>query len=204
MELMDAINKRRTVRDYTGRPVPFEVIEKALKAGLKAPSYNHQKEWDFILVHDAGVRLALTQAEKMVETVSDGTRKALEEYEPLARQMYLDAIPKQKRMILNAPEVLVVVYKPKTQIPESKRVCDLNCHAAVWACIENILLSLAEDDVFGTTIIPDYTVEVKNVLGIPQELEVAAMITLGYKADDAKVIEQKEVALESVLHTDRW
>ncbi len=204
MELLDVINRRRTIRDFSEKEVPFEIIQRALNAGLKAPSYNHQKEWDFILVKDQSVRLALTQAEKMVEVVSNKFKKALGSYEALAQEMYLDAIPKQKKMILTAPEVLVVVYKPKKQITESKKVSDLNCLAAVWCCIENILLSLAENDVFGTTIIPKYTSEVKNVLNIPHELEVAVMIAFGYKALNAKIIPQKEVELESILHTNKW
>ena len=204
MELLEVINLRRTVRDFSDKKVPFEIIQRALNAGLKAPSYNHQKEWYFILVKDQKIRLALTQAEKMVEEVSDKFKKALGSYEVLAQEMYLDAIPKQKKMLLTAPEVLVVAYKPKTQIAESKRVCDLNCLSAVWCCIQNILLSLAENDVFGTTVIPEYTSEVKRVLNIPQELEVAVMIPFGYKASNAKVIPQKEVKLESILHTDKW
>ena len=204
MELQDAIDIRRTVRDYSEKEIPFEIIQRALNAGLKAPSYNHQKEWYFILVKDYNVRLALTQAEKMVEAVSDKSRKALEKYESLAQEMYIDAIPKQKKMILTAPEVLVVAYKPKTQVSESKKVCDLNCLAAVWCCIENILLSLAESNIFGATIIPENTSEVKNVLNIPQELEVSAVIPFGYKATNAKIIPQKDIKLEAVLHTDLW
>ncbi len=204
MEFMETINHRRTVRDYSDKEIPFDIIQRALETGLKAPSYNHQKEWDFILVKDQSRRFALTQADKMAEVVPDGMKKDLERYEILTQKMFLDAIPKQKKMIMTAPEVLIVVYKPKTQIIESKRVYDLNCLSAVWCCIENILLSLAENDVFGATIILEYTSEVKKVLNIPQELEVAAIIPIGYKAPYAKIIPQKEVKLETILHTDKW
>lgn len=204
MELMDAIEKRRTVRDYLDKPIPAEVIEKALKAGLKAPSYNHLKQVYFTLVKDPALRLALTQTEDMKETVSEQTQQNLQSYEEIAREMYLDAIPKQKRMILKAPEVLVVAYKPKTQVADSRRIVDLNCLAAVWCCIENILLSLAEDDIYGTTMVPSNTPAVKQVLNIPQELEVATFITLGYKAPEAKIIPQKAVDLSAILFTDRW
>ena len=57
---------------------------------------------------------------------------------------------------------------------------------------------------FGTTVIPEYTTEVKKVLNIPQTLEVAVLIPFGYKAADAKIIPQKELKLESILHTNRW
>jgi nitroreductase len=204
MELQDAIRKRRTVRDFSGQEVPFEVIERALSAGLLAPSYNHLKEWHFLLVQDQNLRVALTQTESMVEQVTDELKQSFAGYEPLVRNMYLDAIPKQKRMIATAPELLVVVYKPKTQVSESLKVYDLNCLASVWCCIENILLSLAEHDVFGVTFIPQNTPAVKKVLSIPPELEVAAIIPFGHRASDAALHPQKEVPLESRLHRDQW
>jgi nitroreductase len=204
MELSEVINRRRTVRDFSQDEVPFEIVEKALQAGLKAPSYNHLKEWDFILVREDNHRLALTRTEEMVEEVTNELRQAFKGYEILAKDMYLDAIPKQKKMILTAPELLIVVYKPKIQVSESKRIYDFNCLASVWCCIENILLSLAEDDVFGVTFIPKNTPGIKKIFNIPQQLEVAAIIPFGYKDSHAKIIPQKEIPLESKLHINNW
>jgi hypothetical protein len=65
-------------------------------------------------------------------------------------------------------------------------------------------LSLAAHDIFGVTFIPQHTNRVKEILGIPQELEVAAIIPFGYRADVAKIFPQKEVRLDSVLHEDKW
>jgi nitroreductase len=156
MELMEAIEKRRTVRDFQDRPVPEDVIKKALYAGLKAPSYNHQKEVYFTLVRDPQLLLALTVADNMNEEVSESFRKVLQtDYEELARDMYMDAIPKQRRMTLKAPEYLIVAYKPIMPVSATRTVNNLNGHSAVWACIENILLSLAEDGVYGTTMVPE-------------------------------------------------
>lgn len=204
MELIEAINRRRTIRDFSKEEVPFEIIEKSLEAGLKAPSYNHLKQWDFILIKEQNIRLALTQTEEMIEKITDELIQNFEDHDTLAKRMYLDAIPKQKRMILTAPELLVVVYKPKTQVNESKRVYDLNCLASVWCCIENILLSLTENEVFGVTFIPQNTSAIKKILNIPKELEVAAIIPFGYKDFNAKIIPLKEVQLKSRLHINNW
>jgi len=204
MELIEVIRKRRTVRDFSQEKVATEIIENALEAGLKAPSYNHLKEWDFILVKDHNTRVALTQTEKMVDQATDELKQSLESYETLVKNMYMDAVPKQKKMLLSAPELLVVVYKPKTLVNVSQRVYDLNCLASVWCCIENILLSLANHDVYGVTFIPQNTCAIKKVLNIPTELEVAAIIPFGYKATDAKIYPQKEVKLVERLHMDHW
>lgn len=204
MELQEVVLRRRTIRDFSDKPIDQEIVNTALHSGIHAPSYNHLKQWDFILVKDLKIRLALTQTEEMIEEVTEELRQAFEGQESIVKEMYLDAIPKQKRMLLTAPELLVVVYKPKTQVNDSKRVYDLNCLASVWCCIENILLSLAEKDVFGVTFIPQNTVAVKKILNIPQELEVAAIMPFGYKALSAKTIQQKEVSLEEKIHINNW
>ena len=41
MELYEAIEKRRTIRDFEDKPVDMKVIKKILSAGLKAPTNNH-------------------------------------------------------------------------------------------------------------------------------------------------------------------
>lgn len=204
MEFIEVIGKRRSIRDFSQEKVRPEIVEKALEAGLKAPSYNHLKEWDFILVNDAQTRFALTQTEKMSEEATEALKEYLQGYDALVKNMYLDAVPKQKKMILSAPELLVVVYKPKTPVSLSEKVYDLNCLASVWCCIENILLSLADDDVYGVTFIPQNTEGVKKVLNIPEKLEVAAIIPFGYKAQDGKIYPQTEVKLRERLHMDSW
>lgn len=204
MEFQEVVFKRRTVRDFSSRAIDKDIVRRALEAGTRAPSYNHLKQGDFILVNNLKTRLALTQTEEMLEKVTDELKNAFDEYEFVAKEMYLEAIPKQKKMIMTAPELLIVVYKPKTHIADSRRVYDLNCLASVWCCIENILLSLAEDDVFGVTFIPKNTSAIKEILSIPSDLELAAIIPFGHKDKAAKEVSQKEIRLEEKIHMNRW
>jgi nitroreductase len=204
MLLQEAIAKRRTVREFSVRPVHDRIVDKALQAGLKAPCYNHLRQWDFVLVNDPRIRLALTRTEPMKDEVDESMKALFEGYDTAARDIYLYAIPIQKRMILTSPGLVCVVYKPKTQVKDSQKIYDLNCLASVWCCIENILLSLAEDDVYGVTFIPQNTAKVKEVLGIPTKLEVAALIPFGYRAESAKDVQQKEISLAERKHIDKY
>lgn len=122
----------------------------------------------------------------------------------IMKEMYLDAIPKQKKMIIEAPSIVIVVFKPKTKIGEAKRIYDLNCLASVWTCIENFLLSLAEYNVYGVTFIPQNIETIKEKLGIPDELEIASIIPIGYKADDAKILKQKPINIPERKHYEKW
>ena len=57
MEFYEAIEKRRTVRDFEDKPIEPEIIMRILGAGLKAPTNNHLREWEFVVVNDKKERL---------------------------------------------------------------------------------------------------------------------------------------------------
>ncbi|MBN1781860.1 nitroreductase family protein [bacterium] len=204
MELDAVIEKRRTVRDFSPRAIPEAAVMRAVRAAFMAPSYNHLREWDFILISDRDVKVALTRTEEMTETLSPELIDAFKNVEESARAMYLEAIPRQKRMIVEAPCVIVVVFRPKTPVENAKRIYDLNGLASAWCAIENLLLSLARDDIYGVTFIPKNTPLVKEVLGIPADLEVAAVIPVGYKKDGAKGPKQKEIDVDAHVHQNAW
>ncbi len=52
MDTLEAIQKRRSVREYTGDPIPLADIEKMLDAARMAPSGYNRQPWQFIVVTD--------------------------------------------------------------------------------------------------------------------------------------------------------
>ena len=50
MDFYDVIDKRRTVRQFDDKIIEKEILERILNAGLKAPSSNHQREWELITI----------------------------------------------------------------------------------------------------------------------------------------------------------
>ena len=53
MEFNDVIAQRRTTRQFLNKPVEKEKNERIVAAGLRAPSFDHKRKWDFIVVADA-------------------------------------------------------------------------------------------------------------------------------------------------------
>lgn len=205
MEFREVIEKRRTVRDFQSREVPMEIIDFAIGNAFKAPTYNHLRDWSFIIINSMESKLKLIESEKL-EKIPDikSLKDAFRNEDPVMKEMYLDAVPKQKKMILDAPSVIVVVFKPKTRVRDAVRIYDLNCLASVWASIENLLLSLAEHDVFGVTYIPQNIETLKASLDIPDDLEIASIIPIGYKAENAKILQQKRINFKERIHFDKW
>lgn len=50
MELFEAIQKRRSVRNFTGEPVPMADLLKIVDAGRLAASGSNKQPWDFIII----------------------------------------------------------------------------------------------------------------------------------------------------------
>ena len=50
MEFYDVINERRTVREFLDRDVSIDAIRRILQAGNKAPTWNHNRNWSFIVL----------------------------------------------------------------------------------------------------------------------------------------------------------
>jgi nitroreductase len=55
MEALEAIRRRRSVRSYTGDPIPRENLEKIVDAARLAPSGHNRQPWEFIVVTDRSV-----------------------------------------------------------------------------------------------------------------------------------------------------
>jgi nitroreductase len=205
MELKEAIEKRHTIRDFKNQDISTDIIKYAIENGFKAPSYNHLREWDFIIIRGLEAKLSLTKSENLDKEINlDDLENLFKDEEIIKKEMYLDAIPKQKRMILTAPVIAILVFKPKTFVDNAKTVYDLNCLSSAWCCIENFLLSLAEYDIFGVTYIPQNVKEIKEKLGIPEELEIAAIIPLGYKAENAIDLKQKSINISDHIHYEKY
>lgn len=52
METLEAIFTRRSVRHFTGKPVPPNLVNTLLRAAMYAPSARNQQEWHFVVITD--------------------------------------------------------------------------------------------------------------------------------------------------------
>lgn len=208
MDIYEAVFARRTVRDFKAQPIPLDIIKKILGAGLRAPSNNHMREWEFVLVNDQARRLALL--EKVAKSTPIARVNAILDewqcFDPVQREMYMDGIPKQYKMLLTAACLILPCFRQKTPLLQPGNLSALNGFASIWCCIENILLAATAEGVYGVTRIPfdeerDY---LKTLIHSPADYEIPCYLALGYPAEDAPYIEQLPVAVEDRIHFDQW
>ena len=60
VDVLDAMGRRRSVRNYTGEPVPDELLERVIEAGLRSASGRGLRPWELIVVRDRAQLEALS------------------------------------------------------------------------------------------------------------------------------------------------
>lgn len=67
MDALEAIRKRRSVRDFTGDAIPTEDLEKIVDSGRLAPTGYNQQPWDFIVITEQAMIEKLKVASQWME-----------------------------------------------------------------------------------------------------------------------------------------
>ena len=204
MEFGEVVRSRRTTREFDGRAVPEAAVRRALEAGLRAPCNAHLKSWQFVLLRDRDQRRRVVVAALKARDVTDPAeierfvaRFADEEL----KAVYRRSLPLQQAMMLAAPELLVVCYKLKP-LAECRTLFELNPLASVWMCIENVMLALADQGLFGCTYTPYDAAGLKATLGVPAGYEIAAVIPFGFPKAPPTEAERED--LDARFHVDAW
>ncbi len=208
MDVYEAIAERKTIRDFEAVEIGMDVVRKLLDAGFKAPSHNHLRQWHFLILQDKSKRKDLldktiTQRGKKEATqIVDRWGMTDEEQ----RAMYIDAIPKQFSMLMEAGCLIIPCFRQQSPLLHPETLSSLNGFASIWCCIENILVAAASEGIFGVTRIP-FEAEretMKRFLGVPDDYEIPCCLVLGYPNKAAARTRQKKVRLDERIHVDGW
>ncbi len=208
MDFYQAIERRRTVRDFKPDPVDAEVIKRILSAGLKAPTNDHMRSWEFVVVTDKAVAAQILKKipKKVSDKRLDFIMQSWKMSDTVQQRMYIDAIPKQYQMLYNAGCLLLPFYKQKSALLKPKALSSLNAFASIWCCIENILLAATTEGIGCALRIPlgSEAEHIREIVHHPAEYVLPCCIGIGYPAEDAAKPEQKEVSVEEKMHFNQW
>ena len=207
MEFYEAVNARRTTREFLDKEVDFEVIKRILEAGNKAPTWNHNRNWSYIILKtDEEKEYAFEEAKKIADKFD--AEKYLNVPRPypvtLAQKMYAYAMPRQYTMLKNAPYVVIPVFKCKEL--NSEYVSKLNPFSTIWCVIENIFLAATAEGLACSMRIPlnEEHDTVKARLKVPATYMIPVFIGIGYADPKEQPLEQNVADLDKQMHFGRW
>lgn len=208
MDVYQAIFARQTIRDFAPQPVEEVLIQKIIAAGFAAPSSNHLREWHFVLLNDRTKRTDLLDRviHPVGEKGSAATLNHLDMTDADRLALYIDAIPQQYSMLLDAGCLLLPFFFQPSPLLKPKTISALNAFASIWTCIENILIAAASEGIFGVPRIPDAgeAAVVKEFLHVPAGFEFLCWIALGYPAQGAKRAAQFPIDPATRIHHETW
>lgn len=207
MELYEAIYKRRTVRKFLEKEVDFDAVKRILEAGNRAPTWNHNRNWSYIVLRTEEEKAYAFEHVKKIAEKFDA-EKYLNAPRPypttLAQKMYAYAMPRQYTMLKDAPYVIIPVFKSKEL--NGEYVSKLNPFSTIWCVIENIFLAATAEGLACSMRIPlneEHDI-VKAKLKVPPTYMIPAFIGIGYADPNEKELEQNVANLEKQLHFGKW
>ena len=207
MEFYQALEQRKTIREFEDKQIESDIIKRILSAGLKAPTNNHLREWEFVIVNDKNARLKILNLEDM--TSYDECEKMMNYYnmtDSLQRKMYHIAMPRQFSMLYNSGCLILPFFKLREPLLKPSSLSSLNEFASIWCCIENILLAASNENIFGVTRIPmkEELEHIKKTINHPDDYAMPCYIALGYPKIDAKIPVQKTIDITDRIHLNGW
>ena len=207
MDIYEAIAARRTIRDFQEKPVAMPIVERIIEAGLKAPTNNHLRQWEFVIVQGREERAKVLRVKNM--TGKDECEAMLDGFgmtDEVQRDMYRKAMPRQFSMLYTAWCLILPFFKVREPLLKPSSLSSLNDFASIWCCIENMLLAAASEGILGVTRIPmaEESEHIKTALKHPDQYVMPCYIALGYPAEDAVRPTQKRIHAKDRMHFNSW
>ena len=197
MEFYEAINRRRSIRQFEDKPIPREALERIMDAGLKAPSSNHQRRWELVALTDKVMILGLA---KFIRPCR------IQEPKTPQQEMFQIAYPRQRTMIEESTCVILPWFQQKYPLSEDKNGYGLMDYGAAWALIENMLLAATAEGLGSVVHIPvkKEPGKIKEFLKAPDGWTLPALVVLGYPVRDPLLPAQVKATVENRVHWNKW
>jgi nitroreductase len=211
MDLIDGIMTLRAIRRYTAEPVTDDEVLTCLRAARQAPSGGNIQPWQFLVVRDAASRAALGEI----------YRRAYDRYEPAmlaATPPFRDdaEAERHRRTVASARHlaehfaeapvaVLFLMPNISMTLRDAEGPLDVGSpYASVYPAVQNFMLAARALGIGTTltTVIRIYQDEVRQLLGIPDRYEIAALVPMGRPRGRFGVAPRKP--LGAVTHWDRF
>jgi len=174
---------RRTVRDFSARPVPRAVIESCIKAAGTAPSGANMQPWHFVAVSEPAVKHEIRVAAEKEEQEFYEHRAPAEWLEALAA-LGTDA---RKPFLETAPWLIAVFTNPYHLRADSTRVKHYYASESVGIATGFLVAALHQAGLATLTHTPSPMAFLNAILHRPAHEKPFLLIVVGHAAEGARV-----------------
>ena len=186
------MNRRRTVREFSARPVPRDLIETALKVANTAPSGANLQPWHFVVVSGPETKRKIREAAEAEER-EFYTHRASEEWLAALAPLGTD---ERKPFLETAPYLIAVFLQKYGELPDGRKVKHYYPAESTGLATGLLIAALHRAGLATLTHTPSPMKFLNEILGRPKSERPFLLLVVGYPAADARVPDISRKALE--------
>jgi len=181
--LLEDLLRRRTVRDFSDRKVPKEIIDNCLAVANSAPSGANKQPWHFIIVSDPLIKKKIRVAAEEEER---------EFYSSRASQAWLDSIASlgtdsNKPFIETAPYLIVIFSKSFEILSDGTKLKNYYVSESTGIATGFLISAVHNAGLVSLTHTPSPMKFLNDILGRPQNEKPFLVLVVGYPTENAMV-----------------
>ncbi len=188
------MDRRRTVRHISDKPVPQQVMKDIIKTASTAPSGAHKQPWTFCLVSDHKLKKQIREAAEAEEYKNYNERMSEQwkrDLEPLGTDWH-------KPFLTKAP-YLIAVFKQPYELKEGEKYPNYYVDQSVGLACGFLLTAIHNAGLVALTHTPSPMNFLSELLERPKNERPYLLIPVGYPSADAEVPDLQRKSLEEVM-----
>lgn len=194
--VFDEMNTRRSVREFSDRPVPRELVEAAIRCASTAPSGAHMQPWTFVLVGDPEVKRRIRLAAEAEERTNyEGGRLPnhwREDLAPLGTDWH-------KPFLETVPWIVVVFEQRYGLRPDGSKQHHYYVKESVGIACGMFIDALHRMGLSTLTHTPSPMAFLRTFLNRPENERPFILFPIGFAADGCEVPDLKRKGLDDVM-----
>lgn len=193
-EFYAEIRRRRTIREFSDRPVPREIIEQALLAAGTAPNGANRQPWHFAVVESAEIKRQVREAAEQEEQ---------EFYNGRAPKDWLEALTplgtdEHKPYLERAPYLIAIFAQNYEITPDGSQVKNYYVTESVGIATGMLITALHYAGLATLTHTPSPMGFLNDVLGRPKNERPFLLLVVGYPDEGVTVPDITKKPLEEI------
>lgn len=193
-DFYDWMETRRSVRDFSDKPVPKKVIENIIMTASTAPSGAHKQPWTFCVVSDPEIKKQIREAAEKEEYESYTKRMSeewLEDLKPMATDW-------NKPFLETAPYLIIAFKKPYELDEDGNKHLNYYVNESVGLACGFLLSAIHDAGLVTLTHTPSPMKFLERILNRPSNERAFLLLPIGYEAEEVYVPNNRRKSLEEV------
>lgn len=188
------MDKRRTVREFSDKPIPKEVIDQLLLTASTAPSGAHKQPWTFCVVSNPALKKEIREAAEKEEFESYNSRMSPEWLDDL-RPLQTDW---QKPFLEIAPYLIIVFKRAYDMDADGSKKNNYYVNESVGLAAGFLLTAIHHAGLVALTHTPSPMNFLTKLLDRPANERPVLLIPVGYPKEETYVPQLKRKTLEEI------